>query len=1285
MRRHIETRRYPAIFLYSIVGLVCLTCTMGSGGLIADGKGKILLLRFPYKTHAKQPERVIYPTKGNIDNCKGTIELWVKTGANINSVKTNQQLVRVEYDKSNVFELYFNATERAFIFFVKDTDTPCSNSNRVGYRVFLVGPKIDWKENEDHHIAITWTPVSERLYIDGQLVRQSFFRGCLDVASEAEGKIIVAGNGTFPVKAIRIWNIPRFPRRISHQPTRADANPAIYPKPKPIKNSDEYKRIDGDDITLYIDKQTAMPIGLVHKKTGRQWFVRAGNISVKIKNADKAKGIITKKVFWNSDNKQVTFNCQLTNKSSKDVWLDVILKLPCLTDELMAFIPADDGIFKVSVGRVNYDYIQGAYEKYGTALPLICLYNEKRNEGITITSGENTYERVDYDLGMQGSPSELQIIHRSLYIPAGGRRLLRWYFLAHAGDWRCSLRKYTELWPGILSPVRGPISKRKWGMIIGGSSAETFLRKMSELGVGWREVSLYLGKGAEFGNYIPDDLKRYRLALNNYRKANAMMQKVGISPMMYIQVRECFDIKMAKKKFKESIKRDKAGRMIVNEYGPFGVSMKANTGSNWYKHICKQAEKILDVFPNADGLFFDNAWSLEYADIMCAVANIAHSRGKSLASNGANWRSVKCSDAIMAESAWYCLGKEQYLGLVKPVVYVPIYGYGLVKGKERVLRAPGLFENLSRDIKACLVAGAFYGFNYRGVKYWPAESIELMKRYVKLQNMLHGRRWILRGHALRLPKNLRGNIFDMLDKNILITLACPQSDLRLHTQGKRISGQIEITRGDSDRKVVAVLLYDIANPNKARKLHFRQKGQKLDIQLSDFTGAGIIRVLCKNMIIDNKKQLNFGREDKRNDVTTRNDIIVVNPKKFGAKGDGITDDTEAFNRLDTYIKSLNCPVNVYIPSGVFMVNPLKTHIRKIGEGKLRKNCLIRLRKDYSKVTCNGEIKVIAGIDYSRNRKVGSEWYWSAVLLSANYCTVDGLNFSGNGTATYRGYDPQRVNIRWQGVGAFGIFKNGKKEYNIGNRIINCSIIQGGGQAIALQYQKHALIANNVFKDSSGAGFSHCEDCILTSNISTKSHDAPYYVNGSKNIIVANNISHKTTNGSGIDVVGSENIIVKGNIIENSAAWGLLVGYSVHRKSGSKNVFVTNNMFVRNCRSPDTPFNAEICIGRPWGNTSDSAKDITIVGNKIIIDGSRGSSKGNFISVAYGSEHLRIANNTINGKTNAENVIITIRKPAHNIVIEHNQWMGKKHTFIDLKCPVTGQFILNDNLNMILRK
>lgn len=416
------------------------------------------------------------------------------------------------------------------------------------------------------------------------------------------------------------------------------------------------------------------------------------------------------------------------------------------------------------------------------------------------------------------------------------------------------------------------------------------------------------------------------------------------------------------------------------------------------------------------------------------------------------------------------------------------------------------------------------------------------------------------------------------------------------------------------------------------------------------------------------------------EMSVTKDSATLDPRDFGAKGDGVTDDTEAFTRLDAWIASHQGPVHVVIPAGVFMVNPLKTPLHEPTPGKQRRYALLTLRRDYSKVTGAGVVKIVPGVDYTAGAGgpewVGKEWHWSVVNIRANFCTVDGLNFDGNGTGTLKGEDGSGWSVRWGAVSAFGEWDHHAR--HVGNKAINCTVTGGGAHPIGFQYQRQAIIANNVLQDGTGTAMSRCEDSMIVNNTSIRSHDAPYAVNACSNIVVAGNVSRGTTNGSGIDVVGGVNVVVEGNVIEDSAAWGLLIGYSAQQKMGSERVLVQNNLFVRNGRSIDTPMNGEICVGRPWSDTPDSARDITVQGNRFVLDGTHGADKGSMVSIAYGASDVEIRGNTASGALNPRQTILTVWADAQNLEITDNAWTGTGEASVLLKGRVGGGLVLESN-------
>ncbi|MEA2012578.1 MAG: hypothetical protein U9O87_05765, partial [Verrucomicrobiota bacterium] len=242
------------------------------------------------------------------------------------------------------------------------------------------------------------------------------------------------------------------------------------------------------------------------------------------------------------------------------------------------------------------------------------------------------------------------------------------------------------------------------------------------------------------------------------------LNKNDILGLLYIQARECKDIELAKERFKASIQYDTNGN-ILTSYG-FGAKMLCPKNSNWHNHLVLQAEKMLKHIPNADGFFFDNSWDKEYSDIINAIGELAHSKGLYFATNGASANCSAATDSIMAEGDTHTLKGLSYLALSQPIIFLPInhynaYGYkGVVNEFGHKGRAMGLIDNFQNDLKECLINGAYYSYDWPGTDGYDKESKRIYKDYLPLENNLKGKKWYLIPHALKVPVNVKANIFE---------------------------------------------------------------------------------------------------------------------------------------------------------------------------------------------------------------------------------------------------------------------------------------------------------------------------------------------------------------------------------------------------------------------------------------------------------------------------------------------------------------------------------------------
>ena len=748
-------------------------------------------------------DKLVYPAAKTVNPLQGTVELWIEPQFDFGDSKNNEHLLRINFGTENGIALYYNGGNQGFVFYSWDKDDLSPFHHAADLSTFLPSRKLFWRKGEKHHVAVTWQREVQRIYIDGEKDRHSFFEGGLNVDPKMEGALEVGGGGRFLIEGIRIWDAPRAPRKSDQEfAAKASAKPDI--QGASVASTEKRLALHGCDIEMTVDDVSKEPLNLRAGASRKTWLKTTGSVAVRTPAGDSAT--VEQTTRWFVENGLIVCETELRNVDKEKVAVaDVVLTLPVLEAGTMVFVAADESPFKAGEGRPFYDGKGQVVYGQDASLPLVTIYSPGEDSGFTVFSDDASVEDVEFDPGFSGDEGVLTLRRLRVEVAPGGKETRRWYFAGHAGDWRAGLRAYARRFPGILNPPQGPVATGDQGMIIGGPSDKPFLHALSTFGVGWRQISLFLGEGARFGNYIPDDLGPYAVAVDQVRKGLATALQHDLTPLLYIQARECHDVDLAEREFGESVVRLADGRPEVNKHGPFGATMTCRRGTAWFNHLVEQGRRELVTFPDAAGFFFDNAWRNEYADILHALADLAHSQGKSLAANGGNARSVAWSDSIMAESFYTALGDLQYLGLSTPIVYVPIYSQGTAPGKERELRAPGVAANLQRDLKECLLSGAFYGFNYRGTNYWEAASSKIYADYLPLQRLLNGRHWVLIPHALLLPNDLDGNVFESPSGNWLVTLVDKASDwTRPETMTAR-GGVVTVTPPDGRQPANAVL------------------------------------------------------------------------------------------------------------------------------------------------------------------------------------------------------------------------------------------------------------------------------------------------------------------------------------------------------------------------------------------------------------------------------------------------------------------------------------------------
>lgn len=804
--------------------------------------------------------RVTYPALGNISLEQGTVEVWVTTLPGFRG--RSQYLFRLRVDQNNGLGLYYNGNERAIVAWITN-DTPDKNAANNEFRTFMVSNILDWKENEQHHVCVTWSNGHQILYLDGVPVRWQEFNGEIGGTLKDRSVIEIGESTGMVINAVRVWDQPRSPRFIHGVPTVSDQEEQfLFPVRVGLEDAElgelGEEELATDLYRMRIDKESGLPASLIHRPakvdllfqpvrlvlSGQEVDVRAREyqkqedalvVVQEIQQHPELKVTSRYQTFGD----YVEWKVSIRNTGEEDWRGDVGVNFPAVSPDDMAFLAADDNPFPVRTGMAQYggdrSRIQGWTGYANTYLPLSAVYHGERDYGLTVCQPPDTLGLIRFDFGSEVPLGIMGITNYDLTIKAGQEQTITYYLVLHEGDWRPVLKWMVQRFPEVFvsphekNPLDGP-------MIVGGPSDFYFLTELENFGIVYRQMGTTDGNELFFGRYVPEDPSPN--VLKFYEGLSAQIESAehhGIKGLLYINARECQSLPLAKERFADSLQYTVDGA-ILESYS-FGAKMTCRPGSSWFNHMLQQAEALLDAVPNAHGIQFDNSWEKEYAEIIHAVSELVRSRGLVIASNGASSNSAGAVDSIMAEGTRRSLGGMQYLCLEKPMTYLPLYLNHALGLSERELAAPALIENLEQDIKGCLLAKAFYSLNYRGLRKFDNEGINLLLHYVPLREPMYGAKWYLEAHALVTPEDIDANIFQTADGGFVIYLVSWEG-MPFKAEPK---DPFKITANLKGFEVTRVLQRHIEDSTEV-EVSFSAMGPSLEVEVNGHRSITMLRI-----------------------------------------------------------------------------------------------------------------------------------------------------------------------------------------------------------------------------------------------------------------------------------------------------------------------------------------------------------------------------------------------------------------------------------------------------------
>ncbi len=421
---------------------------------------------------------------------------------------------------------------------------------------------------------------------------------------------------------------------------------------------------------------------------------------------------------------------------------------------------------------------------YGTLIPMVSLYDEQRNIGLTVAKAlGRTGGRFAFRFGSYHEEG-MMVEFTDFALDANKTVEFELLLCGHVGCWRPGLRWLADRYPEYFLPHNPDVWKHHGAFAITSpfSTPETVKRLEAE-NVLWSEVHNHF---PNYGCYAPETDEWDSVVRHDYpdlkdeipckispaliREHLRRLHASHILAMMYVQCSGDGLIPWAEANYPDAIARDSSGYIYMT--WKECCFLNADPSTSFGKFIDAQIDRFLEMYSDMDGVFIDQICyqAIDYAHhdgVTCAddrpayqyafsyehnikkLTDAIHGAGKIAWGNGPfDVEIAKYVDGTMTEGSSDIFRAQKFLCIRKPRL-VHLYPTDVLK-TEAMLRH-------------CLLAGAAWSVGgsstLRNPPVQTPEIHRLFQEYIPLATPLLDTEICLEANPFTLPFGYEGECF----------------------------------------------------------------------------------------------------------------------------------------------------------------------------------------------------------------------------------------------------------------------------------------------------------------------------------------------------------------------------------------------------------------------------------------------------------------------------------------------------------------------------------------------